>query len=608
MTPPRTLSLGIRIVALVVPLALMPLAVVGGVAYYYLEVAVRSELEASEMRSAADAVQALQATVSEARRVADVLASLPQLAALKDDGPDPSGGTQAAIARRAVDVSVQLSRSVVQVTVIGRRGEPVVRVASPTHVVSPLPAALMRMLSEGLDPPEGQPVLVRTGDAVSAFVVRPILALPGRARVVAEVRLDRVISGWNDVAGPRGGAFLLVDADALVMGASARSEGELPAADLSVIVGRRAVAPSVLRDDLTTSGHTVVVAGAGAFAQPGTASPGPRPVYVVRLAQEGPLVERLDELRRSALLMSGIAIALGLVGAGLIARTVVHPLSGLLDMTRRIGEGQLHVTLAKARDDEIGQLIDAFNQMSASLADLQDTLVRAETFAALGRVASTVAHEVRNPLNAMRGCIDYLRLKRPDDPVVQHYAGIIGEEVTALDGFVRDFLKVARIESPELADIDLVELLRARMQLHEARASERHIHLDLAADLPVRRIRADPHQIGIVFENLINNAFDAMPEGGQLRIRLESSPDGVEVTVADTGIGIAPAIAKNLFTPFFTTKTGGTGIGLAISRRILEAHGGSIAFQSTVSEGSEFRVTLPVHEASPDEHSSCIGE
>ena len=157
-----------------------------------------------------------------------------------------------------------------------------------------------------------------------------------------------------------------------------------------------------------------------------------------------------------------------------------------------------------------------------------------------------------------------------------------------------DFLRVTRIERPRLAPTDLAELLRGRVALHEAAAADRGVRITLTAPGEPLLITADAKQIGIVIENLVNNALDAMPEGGSLDIRAEALGDVAAVTISDTGNGIAPDVQKSLFTPFFSTKADGAGIGLAISRRIVEAHGGRLDFTSSPESRTTFRAELPI--------------
>jgi len=597
----RTLPLGLRIVLLVIPLALLPLALVGGVAYYYLEAAVRTEIDAAQLRLLSDAVSQITTTVEDAAKVSHALAGLPQVQQIID----PSRGTRVlfAEARRTLDISVQLSRHVSGVTLIRHDGAVIIAAASPETAGAGGRRSLLTAVAARAGT-EDEALFAHVDGGVSVFVTHPVRTPQASAFVVVEVGLSGLMDRLVNMNGSPGGRFVLVDDKAHVLASTGRAGSPLQANDLESAIRQAAAARGTARRVATSTSAIVMAASAGSFARVEDPRPARRPVYLVRTAQESGLVDRIKDLRRTALLLAFTAIAFGLIGAGVIARTVVHPLNALLDMTRRIGEGQFNVSLRQARDDEIGQLVGAFNRMAAALAEFQDKLVHAETFAALGRVASTVAHEVRNPLNAILGCVEYLRLKRPDDAIVQHHTTIIGEEITALDEFVNDFLKVARLESPRFAPVDVVSLLQSHVDLHTIRAAEQQVVLDLTAGDGLFPVSADSKQLGIVVENLINNAIEAMPHGGHLGIRVERAEEGVSIAFADTGTGIPPSAERNLFTPFFTTKPDGTGIGLAISRRIVEAHSGTIHYETAPDMGTVFTVTLRRRTPEADENSA----
>jgi signal transduction histidine kinase len=588
----RTLPLGVRIVLLVVPLALLPLATVGGVTYYYLEVTVRTETDAAHLRRLGDQTAAFERALTDAQTVAHVLANLPQVTRLASS---PAASTdEIAQAQRVIDVGMQLSGVVSRVALARGDGPPVVSAVPPGQAAADPAAALALLTSTGRPLRDDDRFLVSAGDTIpSVGVIHTVGSRPGDPVIVVLVDLGALVRELEPSAGGATACLLILDGDGVIAARSGPAPEHVPAAVLQA-AARRAVASPQALGGVDVAGHDVFVASSSPMADARHPALHTRPLYLVFLAQQLPMAARLNELRRMALFLAGVSLAFGLIGAGLLARSVVHPIDALLDMTTLIGEGQFDVRLEKVRDDEIGQLVEAFNTMATSIADYRDKLVRAETFAALGRVASTVAHEVRNPLNAMRGCIEYLRLKRPDDAVVQHHAGMIGEEITQLESFVSDFLRVTRIERPRLAPTDLADLLRARVALHEAAAIERGVRIALAPPHDPLLVIADPQQIGIVIENLINNAIDAMPEGGDLSIRAEAAGATATVTVSDTGNGITPDVQKNLFTPFFSTKAEGAGIGLAISRRIIEAHGGRLDFSSTPGSGTTFRAEFPI--------------
>lgn len=592
----RTLPLGVRIVLLVVPLALLPLVTVGGITYYYLEATVRTESDAAHLRRLGDQHVSHERALAGVQTLAHVMASLPQVTRLAGAGPGagPVAGDVAS-ARQAIEVSMQLSRIVSRVTLARRDGSPVLTTPAEDAVAAGAAAVVAAGAVRHELPAGGERFLVAAGsEGPAAGVVHRVVPYRSGFLLIVFIDLGRLMKDIEPPAGGAAGSLLLLDGTGAIAARSAPVPHVAPPEALQAAIRRSAAGPQRLDLDAGVEGYDVLVAATMPIVDLRAPGRDLRPMYLVYLAQKLPLVARLNELRRMAMFLAGVSLAFGLIGAGLLARSVVHPISALLDMTKLLGEGQFDVRLQKVRDDEIGQLVEAFNTMASSIADYRDKLIRAETFAALGRVASTVAHEVRNPLNAMRGCIEYLQLKRPDDAVVQHHAGIIGEEIAQLDGFVSDFLRVTRLERPRLATTDLGELLRSRAALHDAAADARGVRIAVAIRHDPIRVLADPQQIGIVFENLINNAIDAMPDGGNLRV--VATPDGARaaVSVTDSGEGIPPEIQKELFTPFFSTKTEGTGIGLAFSRRIVDAHGGTMTVESVVGTGTTFHVRLPL--------------
>jgi signal transduction histidine kinase len=567
----RTLPLGLRIVLLVVPLALLPLAVVAGVAYLYLESTVRDTLDAAERRVVADGARVIDGAIAGATRAVRVCAAAP---AVLNTGAAPL----LAVSRASVE-------HVAGLTVLDGAGQTIATDGRP-----PSPAWASE-LQERLTSASPSPILMRRDGRPVALVLAP-LPPPAAGAVVAEVDLTSVAALLAAVAGEPDGALALVDRRGDVLVATRPDASAVPPDAWRRILSAATPLPTVVAFETGAGAPRAVVAAVGRFS----ATPGPDgPVFLVRTVRTRAGTDQVGELRRTAVLMAATAIAFGLIGAGVIARTIVHPLNALLDMSRRVGEGQFHVRLEAERHDEIGQLVRAFNSMAGSLAEYQGRLVHAETFAALGRVASTVAHEVRNPLNAIRGCIEYLRLKRPDDPVVQHHAGIIAEEIVALDGFVGDFLQVARIERPRPGRVNVALLVRGHLDLHAPRAAAQGVEVSLDARADGPEVPGDAQQLGMVVENLINNAMDVMPGGGRLRVAVAEQDDRVVVSVADTGGGVPAAARQELFTPFFTTKMDGTGLGLAISRRIVEGHGGTIQYDDS-AEGAVFRFSLPRRE------------
>jgi len=233
-----------------------------------------------------------------------------------------------------------------------------------------------------------------------------------------------------------------------------------------------------------------------------------------------------------------------------------------------------------------------------------------DRLAALGQMAAGLAHEVKNPLGAIKGAAQLLsdpRDRSRHGGVDQEFVGIILEEVERLDRVVGSVLDYARPSKGELGAVDLNAVVRRTVTLLASdRAEDCEIVTELAGDLPP--VRADAEQLRQVLINLVRNAVQAMGGQGTVRVStathaqpptaLTSAPAGAwaEVSVRDAGPGIAPQVLKNLFVPFFTTKDRGTGLGLAISQRMVEEMGGRIEVVSHLGHGATFTVLLPVGE------------
>src|SRR5258706_4257256 len=242
---------------------------------------------------------------------------------------------------------------------------------------------------------------------------------------------------------------------------------------------------------------------------------------------------------------------------------------------------------------------------------LYERMKERDRLAALGEMAAGLAHEIRNPLGAIKGAAQYLDpsgLQGGDAEILN----IIVEEVNRLDGVVAQFLDYSRpyasAASSKFQGTDLNDVLWKTMKLIENDLPKNvAVELDLTPGLPA--INADAEQLKQVFINLALNAMQAMPDGGRLVVRTRRphapvelglsehtprySADRVEVRFADTGAGIPEDAIDRIFIPFYTTKTKGTGLGLAISQRIVKGHGGTLHLQSRGGEGAEVILRFP---------------
>jgi signal transduction histidine kinase len=244
---------------------------------------------------------------------------------------------------------------------------------------------------------------------------------------------------------------------------------------------------------------------------------------------------------------------------------------------------------------EGARLVEDLKASYVELARTQAQLVRRERLAALGELSAVVAHEVRNPLGVIFNAVANIRhIVGPDSPSVQ-LLNIVGEEADRLNRIVADLLTFARPPAPHPYAVPLSGLVEdaVRGALAEA-AGKVRVELELQEDVP--SVMVDERMMRQAFLNLAINAVQAMPQGGLLRAAVRRSPQApeVEVEFTDTGPGISPDARARLFEPFFTTKAKGTGLGLAVVKRILDEHRGRVTLDSQPGQGTTFRLYLPL--------------
>jgi two-component system sensor histidine kinase HydH len=228
-----------------------------------------------------------------------------------------------------------------------------------------------------------------------------------------------------------------------------------------------------------------------------------------------------------------------------------------------------------------------------TLKALQERVERTERLAALGRLAAGVAHEIRNPLGAIRGLVQYFQATWKGDVEQRGYLDVIVREVDRLNRVVSDLVEFARPREPQRELHDLLEIVRHAVTLMQSdvRAKGIQIVRDLPATLPP--LLVDRDMLLQTLLNILLNAVEAMESGGVLEIRLTEGPSWVELAIQDTGRGIAPDHLGRLFDPFFTTKPQGTGLGLAIAQRVIQAHDGEIVVDSAPGQGTTVTIRLP---------------
>jgi len=247
----------------------------------------------------------------------------------------------------------------------------------------------------------------------------------------------------------------------------------------------------------------------------------------------------------------------------------------------------------------LGMAAIFYNQHShlQQIKNLEAEVARRENLSALGNLAATVAHEVRNPLNAISMGLQRLKAEfRPtqDENQYSRFIEIMRGEVQRLNSIVEQFLSLARPLVLKFETISMDDLLQELVLFAEGDAESSKVKINLQTSPNLPSVRADRNYLKQLLLNLILNGIQAMPDGGQLTVQAGTSRKNLTLTIRDEGVGIDPEVISRIYEPYFTTKTNGSGLGLPIARRIVEAHGGELSVTSEAGRGSSFHVTLPI--------------
>lgn len=315
--------------------------------------------------------------------------------------------------------------------------------------------------------------------------------------------------------------------------------------------------------------------------------------------QERAIMNKID--KRKTLLFAMVTIgpffAVGL--AFFLIRGLTRPVNSLLDATRRLKSGDLDYRIRELHD-EFGEVADSFNEMAASLKKQMLAMQRTEQLRICGEMAAGLAHEIRNPLAGMKVSIEVLlselNIEERDKEVLLK----VNEQIRNIELLMKNLLNYARPVAAQPVLFNVNKVLENTIYFIEKHPSfisgnpRKQLIRELDNALP--EIVGDPQQLQQVFLNLLLNAAEAVPEGGTITVRTVQNKQGktVAIFVQDTGKGIPAELMEKIFQPFFTTKGKGTGLGLAVSKTIVEEHGGSIVVSNNVSGGVTFMITLPV--------------
>src|SRR5256884_263502 len=314
-----------------------------------------------------------------------------------------------------------------------------------------------------------------------------------------------------------------------------------------------------------------------------------------------PLIELQRQVVSTAVLVGGAGILVAVLASLWFAARVTRPVVSLAEAARRVAAGDLNAKVEVESSDELGELAASFNRMTEDLVQQKDRTLQAERVAAWRELARRLAHELKNPLFPLQVTVENLTRAKQKSPemfeeVFREGTATLLAEINNLKTIIGRFSEFSRMPQPQRRPTQVNDVVRSVLRVFQAQLqnndkSQITVRTELSNALP--EISADPDLLHRALQNLVLNAIDAMPQGGELTIRTATLANRVELSVSDTGAGLTQEECERLFTPYYTTKQHGTGLGLAIVQSVVSDHGGKISVESTKEKGTMFRIELP---------------
>jgi two-component system, NtrC family, nitrogen regulation sensor histidine kinase NtrY len=440
-----------------------------------------------------------------------------------------------------------------------------------------------------------QPLYVIGGERLDQGFLST-LDIPARTRVLLYQNLDAI---WNpqsllDLNGPAAGVDKIAPLVAKARDTLQESQGVIhwtsDPADAEVF-------------------HAIPLTGP-VFAPPNQAATNPSAADATRANQQlmgvllvgssrRPLIELERQIVSTAMLVGGAGIFVAVLASLWFAARVTRPVVLLAEAARRIAAGDLDAKVEVESSDELGELAAAFNRMTEDLVQQKDRTLQAERVAAWRELARRLAHELKNPLFPLQVTVENLlraKQKSPEmfEEVFHESTATLLAEINNLKTIISRFSEFSKMPQPQRKATQVNDVVVSVLRVFHAQLQENNqiaVRTELADALP--EISADPDLLHRALQNLVLNAIDAMPQGGDLTIRTATLGDRIELSVSDTGSGLTSEECERLFTPYYTTKQYGTGLGLAIVQSVVSDHGGKISVASTKEKGTTFRIELP---------------
>ena len=314
-----------------------------------------------------------------------------------------------------------------------------------------------------------------------------------------------------------------------------------------------------------------------------------------------PLIELQRRVVSTAMLVGGAGIFVAVLASLWFTARVTRPVVSLAVAARRVAAGDLGTKVEVESSDELGELAASFNRMTEDLVQQKDRTLQAERVAAWRELARRLAHELKNPLFPLQVTVENLMRAKQKSPemfeeVFHEGTATLLAEINNLKTIIGRFSEFSRMPQPQRKATQVNEIVRSVLRVFHAQLrnnDKSQITVQTVLDEALPEISADPDLLHRALQNLVLNAIDAMPQGGELTIRTATLGDRIEISVSDTGSGLTQEECGRLFTPYYTTKQHGTGLGLAIVQSVVSDHGGKISVESTKEKGTKFRIELP---------------
>jgi signal transduction histidine kinase len=300
-----------------------------------------------------------------------------------------------------------------------------------------------------------------------------------------------------------------------------------------------------------------------------------------------------------SLVFSCATVAMILIGY-VLAITISRPIIRLREVSNAVASGDLDQQTGLSRPDEIGDLARSFDSMVVQLKDRTAELIQSEKLSAIGQMAAGIAHDVKNPLAVVKGMSEELKDDFQSDPQMLEYLEMISKNADRANVIISDLMKFSRESKFEKDYLNLFDTVDSAVRLTEYLARKGKVKVEVIRGGDKLMLYYDPQHIEQVVINMIQNAIQAMPEGGKLTLAVGKYNQSAVIQFQDTGVGIPEENLRKIFDPFFTTKPlgEGTGLGLSVSYGIIKNHDGDIRVQSQVGKGTVFTIRLPLNSGS----------